>query len=271
MPFMEPQVTNKQSWWEVETDQGTWFLQTKMVGFPTPKASKNQVFNMLKDYVDGEIEEAHIIDGYGARLSAPGYMDKTEWTVHKTPEEARDYLIETFDEEPLVIPSPESEELDAMFENCGDEETYPPGAYEMMNNPSKRSKNPYIPALNYKTYNTWGELLDSYQYAIEYLSSVCDELEEENPSDQAASVIRGQIESQYEYSLPNYIKVSKMKLEGFTSRRDKNIYRSHNKESLLHNILYLEGMTSFLESYYEEAYNKITHAHRRLDSKWKSI
>jgi hypothetical protein len=34
--------------------------------------------------------------GWLARLSAPGYMDCTDWTAHETEQDAIDYLIETY-------------------------------------------------------------------------------------------------------------------------------------------------------------------------------
>ena len=37
--------------------------------------------------------------GYGARLSAPGYMDSTSWTVFKTREDAEEFLREEYDVE----------------------------------------------------------------------------------------------------------------------------------------------------------------------------
>lgn len=50
-------------------------------------------------FYDGDkIYSIEIIDGYGARLSAPGYMDCTEWTVFKTQEQAQNYLNETYDD-----------------------------------------------------------------------------------------------------------------------------------------------------------------------------
>lgn len=52
----------------------------------------------LADAIDGmdrplTIEIRH---GFGARLSAPGYMDATEWAVFATEDEAKDYLVETY-------------------------------------------------------------------------------------------------------------------------------------------------------------------------------
>ena len=50
-----------------------------------------------------DVERDDILDapgkyfvGYGARLSAPGYMDCTDWTVFDTEQGAIDYLAETY-------------------------------------------------------------------------------------------------------------------------------------------------------------------------------
>ncbi len=50
-------------------------------------------------YVEGNVLSWELIQGYGARLSAPGYLDCTEWTVFDTPEEAQAYLDENFPDE----------------------------------------------------------------------------------------------------------------------------------------------------------------------------
>ena len=39
-----------------------------------------------------QIWEARTIEGYGARMSAPGYLDCTEWSVFDTEEEAYTYI-----------------------------------------------------------------------------------------------------------------------------------------------------------------------------------
>ena len=38
--------------------------------------------------------EIKTVDGWGARLSAPGYLDATAWTVFETEVEAQEYLDE---------------------------------------------------------------------------------------------------------------------------------------------------------------------------------
>ena len=77
MSFMQPQIVFDE-WYEVETDDGMTFLPVDDVGYDSRR---------------------RIINGYGARLSAPGYLDCTEWTVFDTEKEAREFLKETYDVE----------------------------------------------------------------------------------------------------------------------------------------------------------------------------
>jgi hypothetical protein len=54
----------------------------------------------LKDYIAGkpeDVTEIRVRDGWGARLSAPGYMDCTDWDVYATEEEAKKALAEMYD------------------------------------------------------------------------------------------------------------------------------------------------------------------------------
>ena len=54
-------------------------------------------YEYLNDAVnDGQ--EYEVVTGYGARLSASGYLDCTDWTVHDTIKEAIDSLIEMYAE-----------------------------------------------------------------------------------------------------------------------------------------------------------------------------
>lgn len=41
-------------------------------------------------------KEVNKVTGWGARLSAPGYLDSSEWELFETEEEARTYLMETY-------------------------------------------------------------------------------------------------------------------------------------------------------------------------------
>ena len=56
----------------------------------------------LESFVETDLDCVNTItkvEGYGARLSAPGYMDCTAWTVFKTREEAEEFLREEYDVE----------------------------------------------------------------------------------------------------------------------------------------------------------------------------
>jgi hypothetical protein len=84
MSFMNP-VVQKGEWWKVETNNGTDFIPLDIA--PTVKD--------LKPFLGGQkILSKEKIMGYGARLSASGYMDCTEWCVFDSEKAAWSYLLE---------------------------------------------------------------------------------------------------------------------------------------------------------------------------------
>ena len=90
MSFMEKQVTDKREWWEIDGPIG-------IVFFDCEDFTKEQA---QKDYsADSPVWTTEKTVGYGARLSAPGYMDCTDWAVFDTVKEAEDYLEDTYPEE----------------------------------------------------------------------------------------------------------------------------------------------------------------------------
>lgn len=104
MAFMQKQITEKQNWLCVETTQGTEWLPVDLVGdieagsIDSDEGS-NDDFNTLQQYCDGEPQSWETATGYGARMSALGYMDCTEWTVFDTVLEAENYLEEYYGDE----------------------------------------------------------------------------------------------------------------------------------------------------------------------------
>lgn len=59
------------------------------VRFPIPSS--------LADYCENkEAWKIDLVEGYGARLQMPGYLDCTEWAVFETEKEAEDYLEEMY-------------------------------------------------------------------------------------------------------------------------------------------------------------------------------
>lgn len=83
MAFMKPQVLLG-VWIQFETSEGTQCV-------PKICFDRNDHDNIEED----SIEE---ITGYGARLSAPGYLDCTEWTVFETETEAWQNLLDNYEE-----------------------------------------------------------------------------------------------------------------------------------------------------------------------------
>jgi len=106
MGFMQKQITQKQAWIEVETTHGTEWIDAVSLGLnvrdsqtATHKLTdkeKESVISKLSAYCEGTIQEWKTIRGYGARLSAPGYLDCTEWSVFDTLEQAEAYLEEMY-------------------------------------------------------------------------------------------------------------------------------------------------------------------------------
>lgn len=106
MSHMQPQITQKMLGWKVETlDAGTCYVPGDVVqvprniaqDVPLQRDADFDLFDLLAgrlaDYVDGrKFEEIEVVRLYFARLSAPGYLDCTEWCGFNTLKEAREYL-----------------------------------------------------------------------------------------------------------------------------------------------------------------------------------
>lgn len=87
MAFMQKQVEYFSAW-HVETTCGTECVP-RDVCYSRKRAH-------LKDYLEGEQREsAELVTGWFSRLSAPGYMDCTEWSgPYDTEQAAREALDE---------------------------------------------------------------------------------------------------------------------------------------------------------------------------------
>ena len=79
MAFMTYEITSKQPWWQVEDHD-----LAVTVFYPCKYFTKQSVAEMHNLDLDDEEQAERIeqIQGYGARLSAPGYLDATEWGVY---------------------------------------------------------------------------------------------------------------------------------------------------------------------------------------------
>lgn len=77
MGFMQAEVTEKQFWWEVDGPNGLYIL-------PADYFTRKQA----KEQYPGKAESSRKIKRYGVRMSAPGYMDCTEWELYTNKREA---------------------------------------------------------------------------------------------------------------------------------------------------------------------------------------
>lgn len=104
MSFMEPQVSFGQ-WIEADSRIfGTKFIPlevTSLGDFPWPEDGGEvtedhpefpRLAEALLDFVGDDLETACLVDGWGARMSAPGYLDATDWCLFESEKEATDYL-----------------------------------------------------------------------------------------------------------------------------------------------------------------------------------
>lgn len=106
MSHMQPQITEKMRGWMIETtDAGTCYVPGDVVFVPEYLAegvslSFEDSYGLfstlcagLADYVEGrKFESIEVVNMRFARLSAPGYLDCTEWCGFNTLKEAREYL-----------------------------------------------------------------------------------------------------------------------------------------------------------------------------------
>lgn len=109
MGFMKPVVFHDE-YFECETSMGTWIVPIDLVKRPENLAvgriicpeddpEFDAVFADVSQFVEGTIDSLELKSGWLARMSAPGYTDCTDWTAHKSAEEAHDYLGEMYGED----------------------------------------------------------------------------------------------------------------------------------------------------------------------------
>lgn len=100
MGFMKRQIVL--DWWvTIEQANGESVVLPMDLVAPTREAyerlTDSERASIAEDYADTRGEISFSIErGYGARLSAPGYMDCTEWSVFRTETEASLWLSEAY-------------------------------------------------------------------------------------------------------------------------------------------------------------------------------
>jgi hypothetical protein len=113
--FMQPQIVFDE-WLIVDGADGVETIPADLIGgvawmklgtvYDTDcleeDSDMRRLLGALEAYVEGFVDDVasvERVEGFGARLSAPGFMDCTQWTVHKTREEAEAYLRDMYDVE----------------------------------------------------------------------------------------------------------------------------------------------------------------------------
>lgn len=104
MGFMQQEITDSIKWIEIDSTAGTWFVPADDVlnaaGIAAIEADEDgdseETLALVADYCEGKPQSARIIEGFGARLSAPGYLDCTDWCVFDDADEAKAYLEENY-------------------------------------------------------------------------------------------------------------------------------------------------------------------------------
>jgi hypothetical protein len=102
MAFMQQEITGRQTWVTIDGDNGSVSIPYSVLTMDAANVVTETSFDLseitlneaLGKYYDGRVTESHLHEGFGARMSAPGYMDCTEWAVFDTEAEAKSYLDE---------------------------------------------------------------------------------------------------------------------------------------------------------------------------------
>lgn len=92
MAFMEPEVIKGRGW-EVETSDGTFYVPGMVL---EEKASKRTLMQYAPEPISprATVHRWREVTGYFARLSAPGYLDATDWEFFRTAREAEAWEAE---------------------------------------------------------------------------------------------------------------------------------------------------------------------------------
>lgn len=103
MSLMQRQVTDKQTWILIDGTDGITFIPSDVdtrIARALNAGDDSEAERLALGYYDGsQIFSVEFTEGYGARLSAPGYMDCTPWDVFDSQAEAEQYLRDEYPED----------------------------------------------------------------------------------------------------------------------------------------------------------------------------
>ena len=108
MAFMQQQISGPGMWVELDGTSGITALPFDVLSrheqeiaesIDSDSEDPEDLQAHFGDYYDGKVQSVSTRTGFGARLSAPGYMDCTEWSVFDTESEAQAWLEEMYGED----------------------------------------------------------------------------------------------------------------------------------------------------------------------------
>lgn len=92
---MEPEIWHT-DWYRADGINGIQYAPAEFVDGDrkrNPDLSLEEAVTLYME-IGGSVRNVERISGYGARMTMPGYLDSTEWSVFDTEKEAWDYLKE---------------------------------------------------------------------------------------------------------------------------------------------------------------------------------
>lgn len=99
MPHMKVQV-DEDFFVIAETKAGTFAFPAELIGVEEERDLEEDELADCKPYLESEAIEARVSFGWFARLSAPGYLDATEWSgPFDSEEDARDHMEDMYGDE----------------------------------------------------------------------------------------------------------------------------------------------------------------------------
>jgi hypothetical protein len=103
--FMQPFVEYGE-WVEIDGSCGITYVPSDIFSCDSLQAIKDaedttdELIALVRDYYESStIYSITVTKGFGARMSASGYMDCTEWSVFETEAEAVEYLEDYYGDE----------------------------------------------------------------------------------------------------------------------------------------------------------------------------
>lgn len=98
MSFMEVEMTGKEEWISYDSDTaGGGVIPMDVLSAEERRLFDAGDYSGIVKYTEairGDLYDVKVIKGYGVRLSAPGYLDATEWDVFDTKREAEEHADE---------------------------------------------------------------------------------------------------------------------------------------------------------------------------------